>query len=217
MTKPSRTTAARSLTIRPATGDDIDEVVDLLTDAFLISPIGDWLIPDLATRRTVYRQYFRIHVEHALSYNGFIDLADNDVAAALWFPHFRPIPEPARYEQRLAAACGEWLPRFQIIDTVFAEHHPTEPHHYLAFIGVTPLRQRYGVGGALLVHHHTNLDQRRLSAYLEATTEPARNLYLQHGYAVLDTGPFHLPEDGPPVWPMWRAPQPVAAPDTAQP
>jgi hypothetical protein len=52
--------------IRLAGPTDVDTVTAVLTEAFLDSPVGDWLIPDIDTRRDVYMDYFRIHADHAL-------------------------------------------------------------------------------------------------------------------------------------------------------
>jgi hypothetical protein len=47
---------------------------------------------------------------------------------------------------------------------------------------------------------------------LAAVTGPRlERLYLRHGYAGRADGPFRFPDGGPPMWPMWREPQPPAA------
>ena len=46
-------------------------------------------------------------------------------------------------------------------------------------------------------------DRDAMPAYLEATSEGNRRLYLRHGFEV--TGEIQLP-DGPNMWPMWRTP-----------
>ena len=43
-----------------------------------------------------------------------------------------------------------------------------------------------------------------MPAYLEATSERNKQLYLRHGFEV--TGEIKLP-DGPRMWPMWRTPK----------
>lgn len=196
-------TSPATVTIRAARVTDSLHVTELLTAAFLHSAVGDWLIPDLAIRRAVYRRYFRIHVDHALRH-GFIDISLDGNGAAVWLP--RPGHDPDNYEQLLAEACGTWLRRFELIDELFTRHHPTARHHHLAFLGVRPDRQREGIGSALLADHTTALDAKQIPAYLDASTPHSRDLYLRHGFHVVDTGPIRLPEDGPPIWPMWRPP-----------
>ena len=196
-----------AVAVRTAQARDLETVTEMLTEAFLAGPVGDWLIPDLDVRRRVYASYFAIHVDHAHQH-GHIDVTDDLSGAALWFAHTGPGPvaDLVDYGERLAAACGPWLRRFRAIDDTFGRHHPTTPHDYLAFVGVGPGRQRHGVGSALLAHHHAGLDGQGMPAYLEASTGYSRDLYLRHGYRVAAIAPLYLPEDGPPVWPMWRKP-----------
>ena len=67
---------------------------------------------------------------------------------------------------------------------------------------MAPDRQRQGIGSALLHHRHQLLDGRRHPAYLVASNERSRELYLRHGYRL--TGqPVVLPNEGR-MFPMWR-------------
>ncbi|WP_211588734.1 GNAT family N-acetyltransferase [Allorhizocola rhizosphaerae] len=183
---------------------DVEYVSRLLADAFLISPVGDWPIPDVAVRRRIYVKYFAIFVLHGLCH-GIIGLNRQRTGVAIWYPRAADTPGPANYDAQLAAACGPWTDRFQLLDATFAERHPTEFHHHLAFLGVSLAEQSKGVGSSLLKHHHAFLDRVGIPAYLEASTIRSRNLYLRHGYHAAE--PFHLPDDGPPLWPMRRNPR----------
>ena len=51
-------------------------------------------------------------------------------------------------------------------------------------------------------------DRERMPAYLNAGSWRSRDLYLRHGFQVIEE--FSLPDDGPPLWRMWRDPQTVA-------
>ena len=88
------------------------------------------------------------------------------------------------------------------MDAAFEAHHPTEPHHYLAFLAVRPDKQNLGIGSALLARHHARIDAAGIPAYLEANDLRNRRLYMRHGYTFDTT--IWLPDNGPPVWPMWR-------------
>ncbi len=184
---------------------DIGHVSRLLADAFLNSPVGDWLIPDLVIRRRVYVYYFAIFVRHGLRH-ATVALHQTRTGAAIWYPRGEATPGPDNYQTQLAAACGPWTGRFQLLDATLAERHPAAFHHHLAFLGVSPTQQNKGVGSELLQHHHTLLDHAGIPAYLQASTARSRDLYLRHGYEAGQ--PFHLPDDGPPLWPMWRHPTP---------
>jgi GNAT superfamily N-acetyltransferase len=189
--------------IRRGTRDDASRIAELIARAFLPLPPVAWLIPDPVARLRIMTANFRIYVDHAVEH-GLIDLNDGGRAAAVWFPRTAPLPAPADYERRLAAACDPWTERFRQLDALFDEHHPTAPHHHLALLAVHPDTQGHGLGSVLLRHHHTMLDAAGTPAYLEASSERSRDVYLQHGYQSWE--PFTLP-DGTPFWPMWRDPQ----------
>ena len=126
----------------------------------------------------------------------------------MWFPqHTGPTPPPQDYDTRLAAACGRATARFQVLDERFEDTHPHEfPHHYLAYLATQPGRQSRGLGTTLLTLHHRHVDERGEPAFLHASCARTRDFYTRHGYEPLGE-PFHLP-DGPPMWPMWREPNP---------
>jgi GNAT superfamily N-acetyltransferase len=188
--------------IRRATPGDAAMIAELVATAFAHLAQAAWLVPDVAARPRIMTANFRIFVDHAVEY-GHIDLIDEGPAAAVWFPLTDALPEPAGYERRLAVACDPWTDRFRVLDSLFEENHPVEPHHHLAFMAVHPGRQGNGLGSALLRHHHASLDATSTPAYLEASSTGSRALYLRHGYASRE--PFRLP-NGTPFWPMWRAP-----------
>ncbi|HEV2783206.1 MAG TPA: GNAT family N-acetyltransferase [Actinophytocola sp.] len=177
----------------------------LIAHAFVDLPPTRWLVADPVERERRLDAQFVILVEHALRH-GHVEVTSDGAAAAVWFHNdgAEP-PPPPDYDERLAAAAGPHLPRFRALDDAFAAHHPHEPHHHLAFLAVRPDRQRRGLGSLLLSRHHRRLDEAGIPAYLEASTTRSRDLYLRHGYE-LTGDPFHLPEDGPPFWPMWRVP-----------
>lgn len=192
------------VSIRRAGPADAARVAELVAAAFAPLAAVNWLLPepDPRARLRVMTADFRILVDHALEY-GHVDLADEGPAAAVWFDRTGPVPEPPDYDRRLAAACGEWAGRFRVLDELFEENHPGEPHHHLALLAVHPGRQGRGLGSALLRHHHAALDGGGVPAYLEASSPGSRDLYLRHGYALRET--FALP-DGTLFWPMWRPP-----------
>jgi GNAT superfamily N-acetyltransferase len=187
-----------------ATPGQTEAVSELIAEAFLPLPPSEWLVADEAERRRRLEGLFLILVEHALVY-GHIELTSDLSAAAVWFHNDHEVPPPADYDARLASAAGPHLSRFQAVDEMFDAHHPREPHHHLAMLAVRRDRQGDGIGSVLLAQHHRRLDAARVPAYLEASTARSRDLYLQHGYR-LRGEPFHLPDGGPPFWPMWREP-----------
>lgn len=186
-----------------ATHAEAAAAADVIAEAFADLAAAAWLVPKPADRQPILAANMRIWVDHALDH-GEVHILDDRSAVAVWFHRdATPLPPPSDYGERLAAACGPYTDRFQILDTLFDAHHPTVPHHHLALLAVTPRRQGTGWGTALLRHHHTRLDAHAIPAYLEASSTGNRDLYTRHGYHTRP--PFTLP-DGTPFWPMWRPP-----------
>lgn len=191
--------------IRIASADRARSVTSVIATAFQPLAVARWLVPDAQRRQVALHDDFRIFVDHAMKH-GFVHVTSDELGVAVWFPRDREeIPEPEQYQERLQAAAGEAVDRFRHLDELFDKHHPSQPHHHLAFLAVHPTVQRKGLGTALLEHHHAHLDAAGTAAYLEATSEDAKQLYERQGYRVMQ-GPFSLP-DATPIWPMWREPR----------
>ncbi|HEY5989506.1 MAG TPA: GNAT family N-acetyltransferase [Streptosporangiaceae bacterium] len=186
---------------------DAGTLSQVIAEAFVDLPPARWLIPDPPARRRVFPGYFRLLVEHALAH-GVASTVPARTAVALWLPVGQDGPgQPGGYPAALAAATGPWSRRFEAFDAELDRHHPTgAAHQYLAVLAVCPQHQGQGTGAALLRAHHTHLDQAGAPAYLEAASPRNRALYQRHGYTLRPGAPFHLPDHGPAMWPMWRAP-----------
>lgn len=187
--------------------DEASATARLIAEAFHPLDAARWLVPPPHARQTILAAQFHILVEHAFSFGAVEVLADRS-AVAVWFDRTRDIPAPPGYDERLAAACGHYTDRFVLLDNLFDDHHPSQPHHHLALLAVTPGKQGAGRGTALLRHHHAALDRAGLPAYLEASSLASRDLYARHGYQ--DREIFHLP-DGSAFYPMWRPAREVGA------
>jgi GNAT superfamily N-acetyltransferase len=81
--------------------------------------------------------------------------------------------------------------------------HPSDAHWYLPLTGVDPVAQGRGLGSALLRHTLMTCDSDRLPAYLEATSPRSRDLYLRHGFNVVEVIKSGT---SPPLWAMLREP-----------
>jgi len=203
------TYAIQELVIRDVAPVDTAEIAALVAAAMWDGPVARWLNSDPAVRRRKSVAYFEIFVEHAVRYGEVYATAESDTGrlsgVALWFPLTSLIiPPPDDYEARLKELAGPAFDRAQELDAALGAHHPFDPHHYLAFLAVHPDRQNQGIGSALLERHHARLDRAGIPAYLEANDPRNRDLYLRHGYTCRSV--IQLPDDGPPLWSMWRVP-----------
>ena len=83
--------------------------------------------------------------------------------------------------------------------------HPEEPHWYLAVIGSDPTVRGGGFGQALMRSRLDRCDAEHAPAYLESSNPDNIPYYMRFGFEV--TGEIKLPDGGPSMWPMWRAPR----------
>ncbi|MGI5215073.1 GNAT family N-acetyltransferase [Plantactinospora sp. CA-290183] len=192
--------------ILPAAPDQAEQVAALIAKAIRPSAISQWLVPDPDARLSVLTADCLIWVLHAFE-TGTVYVAEDVngpgvTGAAVWFDRTRDLRPPARYEELVRSMCGPWAERFFELDEAFDSVHPTAPHEHLAYLAVVPPWQGKGIGAALLAQHHLHLDAVGSPAYAEAS-ERAVALYARHGYRQL--APVHLPDGGPPFWPMTRS------------
>lgn len=185
---------------------DLATLCQLLAEAFHELPPSAWLVADEIARRQLFPPYFRIYVENGLA-NGSVYTTPDLVGAAVWLPvGTKPKASPAGYHERLATVTAPWTSRFLAFDAALEARYPVgRAHHHLALLGVRPGQQGRGIGSALLETHHRQLDAEGVPAYLEASSQASRRLYLRHGYEDLGSA-IELP-GGPSMFPMWREPR----------
>ena len=201
-----------SVPVIRATPADTGTLSHLIASAFHDLAPSRWLIADPTARQDIFPGYFRLYVEHAMA-DGLVHTTPGRDAVALWLPAGPGAPaDPPGYRERLAATTAPWTTRFVIFDQALHARHPAgTAHEHLAILAVRPARQRHGTGTALLRARHHDLDDTATPAYLEASSPRARELYLRNGYT--DHGlPIHLPDGGPPLWPLWRPPHTTTHP-----
>jgi len=185
---------------------DIEVLSQVITDAFLDLAPSRWLIGDRAARQAIFPGFFGMYVVHALT-GGVVYTTADRTAAALWIPGTGPAEPSQEYDEQLAEITGQWAGRFVTFDQELDAHHLTSiAHHHLAVLAVHPDWQGRGIGTALLHAHHATLDQDGITAYLEASDQRTRSLYLRHGYTDYGSDPIQLPE-GPSMFPMTREPR----------
>jgi GNAT superfamily N-acetyltransferase len=134
------------------------------------------------------------------------------VAAAAWdLPdHWKlGVGEQLRLMPAFLRMFGRHLPRSLGALTRMESGHPKEPHYYLPFVGVLPECRGRGIGAAVLAPVLERCDREELPAYLEASSPRNRPLYERLGFAV--TEEITLGKGSPPIWRMWRDPQPASA------
>jgi len=195
--------------IRKATATDAPKLAAALARAFYDDPmLGHWLLPDESRRLEQLERGFEFYIRRVYLRHGESYTTDGLRGGALWLPpgHWKlGALEQLRLLPGMAVAVRSALPRTLRLFSFLEARHPHEPHYYLPLIGVEPASQGKGIGSALLAPVLERCDRESLPAYLEASSERNRVLYLRHGFQVKEE--VHLPADGPPVWLMWREPR----------
>lgn len=107
----------------------------------------------------------------------------------------------------LVRVFGIRLRRAARLQAFFDQHHLQEPHYYIRTLGVATRFQGQGLGTALLRPTLDRCDREGLPAYLEASSERSAALYERLGFVHL--GELHVPNGGPPFWPMRRPATPT--------
>lgn len=202
MSNSVATTAASpaALRARKAIAADVASVAHTLAVAFFDDPVFSWCYPDAARRRQIAPRFFEIVTEAIVTHDE-IFTTDPVVAAAVWVPP--AIEDDVQMVDALGEVSGEYAPRLFTALELMEENHPVEPHHYLFLLGTRPEWQSRGIGSDLIRPVLEVCDRDQVPAYLEATSEGNRRLYLRHGFEV--TEEIQLP-DGPIMWRMWRPP-----------
>ena len=188
--------------IRVATADDAPALAAMLSRAFFDDPVSAWALPGDRRRPGRLQRFFAGRLGTLLPEELVFCDAERR-GAALWAPPDRwhtPLAELLRtrivsYRLPVVLAGGMRVERA----------HPTEPHFYLAVLGVDPSAQGEGLGSRLMQPMLDRCDGEGVGAYLESSKERNVPYYERHGFRVTDE--VRMPLGGPPLWRMWRAPR----------
>jgi GNAT superfamily N-acetyltransferase len=196
---------------RAARRADIRELSRTMARAFHDDPVMRWLLPEDKARTAQLARMFAVMTRHHHLAGGGVEVACDGtgiVAAALWDPPNRW--RQTRREQLAMTPAfirvfGLRSAKGQAVQEVMKRAHPEEPHWYLAAIGSDPTVRGKGFGQVLMESRLDRVDAEHAPAYLESTKHQNIAYYQRFGFEV--TGEIVLPEGGPTMWPMWRAPR----------
>jgi ribosomal protein S18 acetylase RimI-like enzyme len=197
--------------VRSAAKGDVRELAHTLGRAFFDDPVMMWMLPDAGQRAKGLCTVFAAMTRHQFLPLGTVDFATDAThiaAAALWSPPNRWRTTRMTELRMLPAfwrALGSQMKRGQQVDELMRANHPEEPSWHLSVIGSDPTYRGQGYAQALLSHRLERIDAEHAPAYLESTNPDNIAYYQRFGFEV--TGELELPDDGPPIWPMWRQPR----------
>jgi GNAT superfamily N-acetyltransferase len=196
--------------IKKATDADVAALARSLARAFYDDPVISWMIPDDEKRRRLGPFGFETWLGKIYMPKAEVYTDEQRAVGALWAPPGKwrmSIGLQARLAPRMFKLFGvRRMPTIlKGLATLDKAHPDEQPHYYLGILGTDPEHQGKGLGGAAMQPVLDRCDEEGLGAYLESSKEQNVPFYRRHGFE--ETGEVHMP-DGPPLWPMWRDPQP---------
>jgi GNAT superfamily N-acetyltransferase len=196
---------------RPARKDDVGELSRTLARAFYDDPVMIWLLPDEKARTEQLCRLFTTMTRHHHLGRGGVEVAYDGPgvgAAALWDPPNQWL-ETRRAQLAMTPTFirvfGLRSMRGRAVQELMKDFHPEEPHWYLAVIGSDPAVRGRGFGQVLMRSRLDRCDAEYCPAYLESTKVENVPYYERFGFTV--TSEIVLPDGGPTMWAMWRAPR----------
>jgi GNAT superfamily N-acetyltransferase len=190
--------------VRQANRDDVSDLATMLSRAFGDDPLTLWVYGSGEARHRWTERFFACHLRRLVGQQ-VTWTTELRSAAALWALPNRWREGPADLLRMTWATLPGILPRIGRVTSGLERierAHPTEPHLYLAVIGVEPAGQGRGIGTSVLEPGLELCDREGLPAYLETARERNVDFYARHGFR---TRSEQRMPGGPTVWGMWRA------------
>ncbi len=198
--------------VRKARLSEVAGLARVLARAFHDDPVMDWVARPDDRRLAALESFFAWYVRaNAIDHGEVTTTAALD-ACAVWEPPdaaarvLTPWQQLYLLPSMIRMASLARLPRLLRTSGLVQKAHPrTEPHFYLAFMGVLPEAQGKGLGTALLAATLARLDRAGLPAYLENSNQRNAGLYERYGFRTVHE--LVLAPGAPKIWCMWRAPR----------
>ncbi len=189
---------------------DVKVIAAVLTDAFAVDPVAIWMFPDPDRRQGQLGRLALVTAQRGIAHgHGYVWRRDDGlVGAAMWSPagkDFYTADDSVRIVDFVTATDPARAPVVLAGLAQMNRHEPAEPHFTLPMIGVRRDHQGTGLGGLLMASVLDHVDRLGCWAYLESSNPRNVSLYERHGFEVV--AEFELPEGGPIVRPMVRAPR----------
>ena len=164
--------------------EDRESVYATLTSAFSDDPVERWMYSADAS----YHEHFPrfVHAFGGAAFDAGTVWGTADLAAvALWLPPGAEADDDAIVTVLSGSvATSKQADTFSVLDQM-ADAHPTYPHWYLPWLGVSRGSRGNGLGTQLLAACLDLVDTDHLPAYLETPNPRTIPLYNRHGFQVV--------------------------------
>jgi GNAT superfamily N-acetyltransferase len=178
------------MTVTNLTPEQLPAAAGLLARAFAHDPVlGHYLCPGWR-QRTAIEAFFQSALWEGVRAGQTYAAVEHGslVGVALWFPPEQTSVhglKPLRSRVALLIvqllypnASRLMLEGFHSLEA----HHPSQPHWYLAFVGVEPSKQGRGIGSQLLAPVLGEADRHAQLCYLETPFPATHNFYRSLGF-----------------------------------
>jgi len=197
----------------PVDSDNLDQAIQVFTDAFHDDPVMNWT----GNNPDSIRPFFDITVPTYYP-QGLTYLDPQGRGGASWLGPGQRLNwsyslKNLREVLRMGGLRGAY--RMVISGMRTEKEHPKEPHYYLFLIGVVPGNQGKGIGSALISHVLRRCDEEGVPAYLENSKPQNLPFYRGHGFEVMKE--IRFARSAPPLWLMWREPKTLTKQDPEKP
>jgi GNAT superfamily N-acetyltransferase len=199
--------------VRQLHRSEVAASASLLARAFTADPFLGHFMADPRRRRLALPPFFAAVLHELIGSKGvYVSEHQGEmVGVAAWVP-----PEPktpsrdARLRTRLASMHVRLLfpraaPQVRSGFETLAADHPSDPHWYLAFVGIEPAQQGHGLGRQLLRPVLEQADGEHCICYLETPFPDTPTFDRKLRFA--DTAELRPVAGAPPIWTMTREPQ----------
>jgi ribosomal protein S18 acetylase RimI-like enzyme len=196
----------------------LPELAAVLSHAFANQPPFTWVQPDDELRARVQPAMFQAALRYIYPVERGTEVLLDDgaiVGGAVWAPPGgwrAPLRRQLRAIPGLIRALGishfrQYAQRGKAVEDALHRAHPSDPHWYLASLGIDPQAQGKGVGSALVRSGLERCDRESEPAYLECL-EQLVPYYERFGFEI--TAEIEMPDEVPSQLSMWRpAPTPM--------
>jgi GNAT superfamily N-acetyltransferase len=196
----------------PISHAQIDRVANVLSEAFFNDPMFTYILPEEQRRLAPLKWFFKSGIRYGLSYGSVYTTHDRE-GGAIWLrPGSTTIHFLGMLRSGMVAAPLKFgwqsFGRFLTLSNTTEVAHKrliSQPHYYLLALGVSPVKQRRGIGSDLIQPIISKADREGFMCYLETEQEHNIAFYECHGFYVAHEG--KVPHDGPRFWAMARDPQ----------
>ncbi len=193
--------------IRRARREDIPALAGTLAAAFETYPWTRWTVPADGHLQRL-EALFTVDLTEIGLVHDEIWTTEGGAAVAVWIPP-RELQTGtvnwARHGEASTPLLGDRLAIADEADALIAPHRPEQPAWYLATMGVHPDHQRKGLGSAVLCPVLERCDAEGWPCLTETSSTDNVRFYRRLGFEV--TAEVSMPDEGPTVWVMWRAPR----------